>query len=349
MSFNFIDDIVDRRWLVREDELDDEQYKIRMLKLGNYLIEGCAGSGKTVLALQKAKEIMDSGAGSYLIVLYTVTLRSFIKDGITSLGLDPDRVCNYNQLEKLGYDNADYIIVDEVQDFTEDQLTKLVGMSNNNFIFFGDDAQQLYEHKGALKLDKVMRISNIGPNNHKKLEKNYRLPKSIASFAQYIKSDNNDIVSRCVKERGPLPLIIKCNSLYKEIAYISNIIRQEGWSDVGVLLQNNEKVKLVSQYFEQLGMSVEAKYKDTNLKKPINKLDFYTSKPKIMTYHSSKGLQFEHVFLPSCELDGHVYNLKDALYVAVTRASEDLFISFSENLSPFLRAIPSTYYDYKEV
>ncbi|MBP1153296.1 MULTISPECIES: 3'-5' exonuclease [unclassified Paenibacillus] len=340
-------EVTDRRWLIREDELDDEQYKIRMLKMDNYLIEGCAGSGKTILALQKAKEIQDSGAGTYLIIIYTVTLRAFIKDGITHLGLDPDRVCNYHQLEKLGYESADYIIVDEIQDFTKEQIKKMVGMANKNFLFFGDDAQQLYSHKGCLNLAKVKAITSIKDSNHKKLVKNYRLPKSVAEFAIHLKSDDKDLVGRCVKKGGEKPLVIHGTSFYEELRYIKEVIEREGWLDVAILFQNNDKVKDAFEFYKQIGFAIEAKY--NRGKQSVNKLDFYTAKPKVMTYHSSKGLQFEHVFLPSCEVDTNAYNLKDALYVAITRASDNLFILYTDNLSPHIKNISNDYYDIHEI
>lgn len=330
-----IDEVVDRRWMIKESALDDDQYKIRMLKNGNYLIEGCAGSGKTVLALQKAKELEDAGNEDYLIVLYTRALRSFVKDGLIKLGIDPDKVWNYDQLENSGYTEVDYIIIDEVQDFTEEQLKKLISMARKNYILFGDDAQQVYRE--GLNLTGVKNVANLSAKDHKKLEKNYRLPKAIARFSSRIKNDS-DLETRCVTEEGEPPRIIKCNSLVEELLCIKTIIDAEYWTDVGILVHSNEQVAKLEQEFKKIGVDVEKKLNYEN--KNIENLDFYSSKPKLMTYHSSKGLQFEHVFMPSCEINTNKYNYQQAIYVATTRASETLDILFSNQLSPFISCIP---------
>lgn len=54
----------------------------------------------------------------------------------------------------------------------------------------------------------------------------------------------------------------------------------------------------------------------------------------MMTYHSSKGLQFEHVFIPECTVEDDAN--RNPLYVAVTRTYRALYIMHSGNLSSLL-------------
>lgn len=340
-----IDEVVDRRWMIKESSLDDEQYKIRMLKNDNYLIEGCAGSGKTILALQKAKELEESGEEDYLIVLYTRALRTFVKDGLNKLKINPDKVWNYDQLENSGYTQVDYIIIDEVQDFSEEELTKLLSMTRKNFILFGDDAQQIY--RKGLSLSDVKIAAQLKEGQHKRLEKNYRLPKAIARFSSHIKNDS-DLEYRCVTEEGDKPRIIKCNSLKEELLCIKRIIQAEYWKDVGILVHSNDQVIKIEHELKKLGMNVEIKVNSAD--KNIENLNFYSPLPKLLTYHSSKGLQFEHVFMPSCEVSTTKFNYQQAIYVATTRTSETLDILYSNTLSPFISKVPNNlaYYTYSE-
>lgn len=62
-----------------------------------------------------------------------------------------------------------------------------------------------------------------------------------------------------------------------------------------------------------------------------------------MTYHSSKGLQFENVFLPNCTTS----NPEDrpALYVAITRTYGTLYIMYSGSVSPLFDEIEEDCYD----
>jgi superfamily I DNA/RNA helicase len=342
-------DVLSRKWLISEESFDEEQNRIKTLKQGNYLIEGCAGSGKTVLALTKAYEIKEAELGSYLVVIFTHTLKTFIKDGITNLGLDEDRICNYDQLEKRGYTNADYIIVDEVQDFQDERIEKLVKMANKHFIFFGDDAQQIYsERTGNTSLRRIARIAKIDANNYKKLSNNYRLPKPIAEFAVNIaKKPNPGIVGKCVKSSGKRPVVIKCNSSEEELDYIRRIIEDNGLLNVGILVKGNAEVRDVIEYYKKVNFEVQYKYNSGQNGKGnvISTLDFYEHTPKIITYHSSKGLQFDHVFLPMCDVSYTKYDIQDALYVAVTRTSEELYITHSKPLSPYIQRINSKLYD----
>ena len=75
--------------------------------------------------------------------------------------------------------------------------------------------------------------------------------------------------------------------------------------------------------------SSEVDFQDLEFNSPII--------PKIITYHSAKGLQFHHVFLPDCNLS--FYKFKPSLYVAMTRSSQTLSIYYSDSLSPYIDAI----------
>ena len=49
-----------RSFYVKDTELDDYQFKVINKKTDNsYIVKGCAGSGKSILALWKAKQIQD--------------------------------------------------------------------------------------------------------------------------------------------------------------------------------------------------------------------------------------------------------------------------------------------------
>lgn len=65
-----------RSFYVIDSELDDYQVKIINKKTDNsYIVKGCAGSGKSILALWKAKQILDEHKGSVLYVVYTKALK----------------------------------------------------------------------------------------------------------------------------------------------------------------------------------------------------------------------------------------------------------------------------------
>jgi len=108
--------------------------------------------------------------------------------------------------------------------------------------------------------------------------------------------------------------------------------------DVGILFRNNNDVDEAYDYFSKHGIQVEAKsYKHKD------ELNFTSDNPKLMTYHSSKGLQFENVFIPECTAYG--VDDRNPLYVAITRTYKALYIMHSGNLSTFFDDVPTSLYD----
>jgi superfamily I DNA/RNA helicase len=98
---------------------------------------------------------------------------------------------------------------------------------------------------------------------------------------------------------------------------------------IGILLPNNFEVIRMSQEFEDNNVECEFKYnKGENDFDYVDNLNFDTTLPKIMTYHSAKGLQFDIVILP-------LYNgasdeeSRKALYVAMTRTMHKLYVLYS--------------------
>ncbi|MDM9630232.1 ATP-binding domain-containing protein [Robiginitalea aurantiaca] len=336
-------------WFINESELDDFQIPIIQKKINNsFVVKGCAGSGKTVLALWKAREIEDTEIGSYYFIVYTKALRQFINDGVDEVGLEHSRVVHYykwkHNLSKAG---ADYIIIDEVQDFSKDELLEMQRAANKAFILFGDSAQQIYS---GLK-DNLMTMEQVAFHTQLPMEnlvRNHRLKKKIARVAQYLNTDGDNIESRCTQEGQNKPLLIKTDSQDDQLEKIMEIIDSEGYTDVGILFPDNKHVKYADKFFSNKQFRVESKY---DISWPDNtkfNLNFHSDNPKLMTYHSAKGLQFEAVFIPYCSSDNITLKQKKPLYVAMTRTYQDLIVLFSGLLPPFLQEIPDNLFQKNE-
>ena len=101
-----------RSFYVKDSELDDYQVKVINKKTDNsYIVKGCAGSGKSILALWKAKQIQDEHKGTYLYIVFTKALMQYMADGISQVGI-PQRNVDYHWhwQNKAGCPSADYII-----------------------------------------------------------------------------------------------------------------------------------------------------------------------------------------------------------------------------------------------
>jgi superfamily I DNA/RNA helicase len=338
-----------RDFFVKEEELDDYQVKIINKRTdSSFIVKGCAGSGKSILALWKAKQLQKNG-NSFLFVIFTKALKQYMKDGISQIGLSASNVENYNQCFHWSKEGGtwqqgdwkkgeyDYLIVDEAQDFSKEDILLFKSKATKALLLYGDSAQQLYNFftdKTAISMDEMAYITKFPTEP---LVFNHRLPKKIARLAEYINIENDDLEIRCRKEGNELPKILKYNSFNAELDAISEIIKNRNFEDIGILLRNNVDVKNVADYLTRKGLNVEAKVKDDV------ELNFNSSNPKIMTYHSSKGLQFEAVFLPECTVSGQ--DDRNPLYVAITRTYQSLYIMHSGNLSSFFDDVPTNLYE----
>lgn len=328
------------KWFVREEELDDLQYDIANLNPDfSYIIQGCAGSGKTILALWRAKQLQASNRGTYYILVFTKALRQFISDGIREIGISQDRVLyEWDWENRKGKPGADYLIIDEAQDFPPDRIKEFQSRASKSVMFFGDTAQQLYKDRGT----SIGNIAHVTSFPLRELNYNYRLPKKIARVAQFVMSQRDELEKRCKKEGSDLPLIKRCSSITEQLDFIINRMQSQNLADVGIIVPYNTQVKEVYNYFNSKGLKAQVKYRIEGSNESLETLDFSSTNPSILTYHSSKGLQFENVFLPFCEVDDEF--MRNPLYVGITRASKSLVITYTASLSPFFKSVPSNLY-----
>ncbi|MCQ2191258.1 MAG: ATP-binding domain-containing protein [Paludibacteraceae bacterium] len=336
-------------WMVIESELDEDQIRVLMATNDKSLIvSGCAGSGKSVLALIKAQRIQKEKGNNYKVIVFTKALCRYMNSGRESLGLRNDFYYHY-EWKKCNRPSADYIIVDEIQDFDRNEIQEFISATNRNFFFFGDTAQSIYE--GLKRTLPVEEINYMLTNRAKvfNLYRNYRLPRPVAKVVQYVGVDLEGFDIDTYKSReNAIPRFLKIQGLESQISSIARMIKNGSVSDVGILVQRNEDVRKVHELLNSFGVNHELKYDDkTNWHNNINNLDFSTENPKVMTYHSAKGLQFGTVFLPNVVSQQDDSGRK-ALYVAMTRTYRNLIIMYSDDLPYPLSKIPQDLYKKTE-
>ncbi len=328
-------------WMIRESELDDDQLKVLQATLDrSCIVAGCAGSGKSVLALIKAQRIQrECRTTNYKIIVYTKALCRYMSSGKEELGLRNDFYYYYDWKSRR-MPSADYIIVDEIQDFTRDEIQEFVDATGKYFFFFGDTAQSIYEEfKNTIPVDEIKRIVPSKYNVKEwELYRNYRLPVPVAKVAQTIGVNLQPYVESTYRSNEvAIPRFIKYNSQDEQIASIHKIIQRNNLTDVAILLPHNEYVMEVYGKLRNLGGNYELKYSDKDdWRNSKDSLDFNSSNPKVMTYHSAKGLQFEAVFLPYIEkFSGDMSRFdRKSLYVAMTRTYKLLYIMYSSDSLP---------------
>ena len=125
-------------WDLDEDSLDDDQLDLIDITIDqSMLVTGCAGSGKSVIAMHKAEQIANEG-NSVILISLTRSLNSFMQTGRSSSSY---QFYHYHYWKYLGMPSADYIIVDEIQDFEREEIQEFIDAAGMHYFFFGDSAQ----------------------------------------------------------------------------------------------------------------------------------------------------------------------------------------------------------------
>lgn len=330
-------------WDLDEESLDDDQLDLIDTTIDqSMLVTGCAGSGKSVIAMHKAEQIAKEG-NSVILISLTRSLNSFMQTG---------RNCNsyqfyhYHYWKYIGMPSADYIIVDEIQDFEREEIQEFIEAAGKHYFFFGDSAQSIYNHFGkkTLTIEEIADMTGLVPL---KLYNNYRLPRNVAKITQdYVGVNVMQYEEKVYKNKEKeLPHFIHFETIDEQINKIVEISNSNPEMSIGVLLPSNQQVIEVCEKLKSQEFDYEFKFKtEAQDKRAQGELHFTNNLPKVMTYHSAKGLQFDIVIIPMFE-GAYNEDTRKALYVAMTRTMHQLYLMYNTpNLESPLDKVPPRLY-----
>ena len=230
----------------------------------------------------------------------------------------------------------DCLFIDEAQDIQDGMMKILKRITRNVFVTYDDSQKVGFETKtiDALEFDHSNILNDLGIGDRfYDLIDNYRNTKEIESVAKDFLSsyDENEmsLVKSTAKRTGPTPKMIKSadGNLTKVATYIANHFDKS--KSVGVLFGNDDvdRGKVVfSQLYEglknRLGSSVHYKYGKTD----INNRNALSNGVFLMTMKSSKGLEFDQVYIIADNFSLEKIVGRNSLYVSITRARESVNI-----------------------
>lgn len=241
------------------------------------------------------------------------------------------------------------VLVDEGHDFQPEWLRLVVDMVDpdvKSFLLLYDDAQSIYKKGRNLGFTlKEVGIEAQGRTTVLKL--NYRNSKEILEFAydfvdDYLEAnekrgDQSDFLSPdSCGQSGPAPVVRDCASFSEEAEYIVTLFnkmhtqRNLPWRTMSVIYCHNWMGKALADKFNKRGIPI--KWMKSTAEK--REFDSRNDSVKLMTMHSSKGLEFETVAACGIGYMGKTEDrlIQDAklLYVAMTRATRNLLLTSSE-------------------
>jgi superfamily I DNA/RNA helicase len=260
------------------------------------------------------------------------------------------RAVDHKQVPSGQYDA---VLIDEGHDFRPEWLKLVVQMIDpriNSLLVLYDDAQSIYEHTHKQKFSfKGLGIQAQGRTTILKI--NYRNTQEIlnvaATFARELLSssdadeDGVPIVQPMSAGRhGTPPVFVNLPSLDEESMWIINQLKDANrtgtpWKDMAILYRS----------YYPVGQTIENKLKAAGIPVSSRKEVKFTDDQdtiKLISMHSSKGLEFPVVAIPGIGLmDAEKFPTEEEvrlLYVAMTRATSKLIMTSHQD-TPFTQKL----------
>jgi superfamily I DNA/RNA helicase len=366
-------------WNVPENKLSVRQHAVMDMlwkeSATRRWIQGCAGSGKTLVLLHAMERLAASKpSASICFITFTHALKDLVKSGL-SKALEARIVISTHTDFLTNKRRFDHVFLDEVQDISKTDLRRISELSGTLQIA-GDPDQQIYQH-GTNELEINAALQPV----RERLIDVYRLSSLLKKLALSILPTTRLVEGRD-KGMGPNYQIklVRFENEDTEAAWMFNEAQacaKGGYNGSAILFTTHDQIKQFSERVARhLGKPKppEAQKSHPGQQGPsrdystFNEFwrshnvslaylgngngDFSASEFRpvvfLMTYHSAKGLDFESVFLPG--VNENLYLGKNSpsdpdaerrlMYVAVTRSRTRLFVSYTRSLHPLLRDHP---------
>lgn len=340
--------------------LSKEQDRIYNLPLDtSCLVTGPPGTGKTVMALYRAKALADD-ARNVELLMYSRLLNQYVETALKELEIEGLSSTfhswfgrwwrrnyheNFPQIEryvpdwdtimrKIGarppsVDQRPYMIVDEAQDMSS-QFFLMLSLMADGVTIFADENQRITEKNSTLK--QIRAYAQV--DKELQLLVNYRNSTEIARLAAHFFSGTETGIAKVSenRERGR-PELRRFATFDDELQHILRYMRTYSDLEVGVFVPTK---RLLNKFYYALceelkGRNQVQRYIGGKGKKAAA-TDWDFPGVKVVTYASSKGLEFDAVFVPQLEQvtwDLKVPDLAMQFYVLATRAREHLVFSYT--------------------
>lgn len=351
-------------WLLPRSELTPEQLRaIELPHTQHQVILGAPGSGKTQILLHRADELrrrLRVPDGRFRILVYTNVLKAYIRSSLDLLSLPLSTVTTFDDWCKSFYEHHvsqripwdrgndrpdfdaireavaqkiassaiklplyDFVLVDEGQDLPATSFEILRRVARHVTVCV-DHKQQIYE-RGSSE-GEILEALGLRRSNLVLLDA-YRCSPYVARLAaQLLDSPEREQYLRQVRTHQTereTPLLYEAASFEDEKRRLIEVLRQRLLTDqrVAVLFPLRRQVFGFAKALKAAGIEVEIQ----------NNMDFSSGRPKLITYHSAKGLTFDSVLLPrlvSGSFDqASPDRIRRLLFVAITRATHWVYMS----------------------
>jgi len=370
-------------WFIGEGRLDSFQTRVLSWLIGKRAttswVQGYAGTGKTILMVHAMEKILAANPKARLaFISYTHALKDLVSEGMPPSLRKKILITTKDDFKTLK-ESFDHVFVDEVQDVPKAEL-KQIREKTKSLTIAGDADQRIWPN-GA-DADEI--ADELSPEIQR-LTAMHRLTPAIKNLAMKIMPKAKLVEGKAVSGvRSVTIRMVKFDQGADEAPWMFNeaLERASPGEPSVLLISTHLQIGLFArelaasrdlplppavnksrspstgrpgkdysefnEYFASHGIplaffgSGNNEYKQSNDKAMVY----------IVTFHSSKGLDFRQVFIPYCtpklflgnkaDVENDVDLGRRTLFVQVTRSRQDLFMSYNgdQQLHEYLRVLP---------
>jgi len=352
-------------WLLPRSELTPDQLRaIELPHTEHQVIFGAPGSGKTQILLHRVDELrrrLGSPDGRFRIFVYTNVLKAYIRSALDLLGLPEHTVTTFDDWckvfhehhisRRVPWDHAarrpdfeairravaqsiathsvplplyDFVLVDEGQDLDVACYDTLRRIARHVTVCL-DHKQQIYERGSSER--EILAALGVRRRNLSLFDA-YRCSPYVARLAAQLLDDPAEREQylqqvRTEQTERETPLLYEATSFEDEKHRLIEVLRQRLLADqrVAALFPLRRQVFGFAKTLAAAGIEVETQ----------DNLNFSSGRPKLITFHSAKGLTFDSVLLPRLVPESFprttAKRLRCLLFVAITRAARWVYLS----------------------
>lgn len=291
----------------------------------------------TNAAAEEMKERLGDTKSAFIGTIHSYANRILLMNGYdTSQYIEEDNFDEFFKIikeEKIELPEVEHLLVDEFQDIDNEQYTFFCQLKPKNFMYVGDDWQNIYSFRGsnceifiALSMTPGVRVFYMGNN--------YRSGAEIIEFANrfiYPIGNKIDKETNCLNPGGD---VVKYKH-FDPLVLISCIQEKGDYKDWFVLTRNNSQISIITDILAKANIPCDT-FKKSELDSKELKKKLKENTVKVLTVHSAKGLENTNVAVlgvrPFWDEERRV------AYVAATRAKETLlWFSSIKNLEDVQR------------
>lgn len=344
---------------------NNEKYKKFLMEEFNWI------KNKGISSFDDYKGVKRTGRGTALQVddrkkVYELLSQwdAFLKRENRLSWADYANVLNRHMKEVNEKFQFDYIFIDEAQDLAEVQLITLRKVARNGLVVAADLGQKIYKTDFTWKSVGI----NVLGGRTKSLSGAFRSTKEIMDLANSLLKHDSTLSEEDVhqeydaEESGLVPSVLEASSFRFENDLVAKIIKEiqqqtalDGWEPtIGVLVFEGYRLDnwRKSLYVNKLNSEIIQEDRGSAL----------TPGVKVLTMHGAKGLEFDFVIITGMSdrypytkdlLDDEIKQNIDIhrrlLYVSMTRAKENVYLTYKGNPSIFVSELDESLYHFESV